>query len=311
MATLAAGAALSGQQTELTFGRQRAVVVEVGGGLRTYGVGGLEVLDGYGEGELRLSGRGQVMVPWPNRLEDGRYEFDGVEYQLPLDEPAARNAIHGLVVWASWRVVEREPHRVVLEHVLHPRDGYPFALSLALEYALAADGLTVRTTATNIGHAACPYGTGAHPYVRLATERVDSLELLIPAETVLWGDERGLPARRAPVAGSELDFRSPRTIGGSVLDHAFTDLRSDAGGTARVVLRDPASATELTVWADSSYPWLMVFTGDSRPDVARRSVAVEPMTCPPNAFRTGEALVRLEPGESHSGAWGITLSADL
>src|SRR6185369_2720708 len=115
------GTAVSGEQTELAYGRQRAVVVEVGGGLRAYSMGGLEVLDVYGDDEVRPSGRGQLMAPWPNRLEDGHYTFDNVEYQLPLDEPEAHNAIHGLVVWASWRVAEREPHRAVLEHLLHPR----------------------------------------------------------------------------------------------------------------------------------------------------------------------------------------------
>jgi aldose 1-epimerase len=49
----------------------------------------------------------------------------------------------------------------------------------------------------------------------------------------------------------------------------------------------------------------MLFTGDPLPDVDRRSLAAEPMTCPPNAFRTGEALIRLEPGRSFTSAWGI------
>jgi galactose mutarotase-like enzyme len=309
MAALAAGTAVSGEQTELAYGRQRAVVVEVGGGLRTYSVGELAVLDGYGEDELRLSGRGQLMAPWPNRLEDGQYTFDGVGYQLPLDEPEAHNAIHGLVVWASWRVVEREPHRAVLEHVLHPRAGYPFALTVGVEYALADDGLTVRTTATNTGTAACPYGTGAHPYLRLGTALVDPLELAVPAETVLRSDDRGLPTRTVPVAGTEFDFRSARPIGGTKIDHGFTGLRRDQDGLARVVLRDPPAGGRLTLWVDAGYSWLMVYTGDSRPDVNRRSIAIEPMTCPPNAFRTGESLVRLEPWASHSASWGIAVEA--
>jgi aldose 1-epimerase len=309
MAALAAGTEVSGEQTELAHGRQRAVVVEVGGGLRTYSVGGLEVLDGYGEDELRLSGRGQLMAPWPNRLEDGRYTFDGVEYQLPLDEPEAHNAIHGLVVWASWRLVEREPHRALLEHVLHPRPGYPFALALRVEYALGDEGLTVRTSATNVGGAACPYGTGAHPYVRLGTALVDSLELAVPADIVLHSDERGLPAGTALVAATELDFRRARPIGRTRIDHGFTGLERDPDGRARATLRDPAAGSALTLWVDAAYSWLMLYTGDPRPDVNRRSIAIEPMTCPPNAFRTSESLVRLEPGASHSASWGIAVEA--
>lgn len=307
MATLAAGTAVSGAQTELVHGRQRAVVVEVGGGLRTYAVGYLAVLDGYGEGELRVSGRGQVMAPWPNRLEDGRYTWDGVDYQLPVDEVAAHNAIHGLAVWASWRVVEQEPHRAVLGHRLLPRDGYPFTVDLRVEYSLGDDGLTVRQTATNLGDAACPYGAGMHPYLRLGTDVVDPLELGLPADTVLRSDERGLPVGTEPV-GAEHDFRDARPIGSTELDHGFTGLLRDADGRARVTLRDPAGAA-LTVWVDEAYSWLMLYTGDPRPDVNRRSIAVEPMTCPPNAFRTGDSLVRLEPGASHAASWGIAVEA--
>jgi aldose 1-epimerase len=79
-------------------------------------------------------------------------------------------------------------------------------------------------------------------------------------------------------------------------------------GLARVELRDPGSGRGLTLWVDETYPYLMLFTGDPLPDVDRRSLAVEPMTCPPNAFRTGESLIRLEPGGSFTSTWGITPS---
>jgi aldose 1-epimerase len=297
----------SGEQVDLVLGEQSAVVVEVGGGLRTYAAGGLELLDGYAIDEMRVSGRGQVMAPWPNRLEDGRYSFDGHDLELPLDEPAAHNAIHGLVRWSSWTVVGREPHRAVLEHLLRPRPGYPFTLELLVEYTLLTEGLTVRTTATNRGDAACPYGAGAHPYIRLGRDVVDPLVLRVPAATVLRSDARGLPTATEPVAGTELDFRTPRAIGGTTIDNAFTDLERDENGLARVELTAPGGEC-VTVWADESYPWLMIFTGDPLPDVNRRSLAVEPMTCPPNAFRTGEALIRLDPGENHVGRWGISPS---
>ena len=132
------------------------MIVEVGGGLRSYSAGGRELLDGYGADEMCASGRGQVLLPWPNRLEDGSYEFEGRRHRLPLTEPDTRTAIHGLVRWASWRVAEHEAHRVVMEHVLHPQPGYPFSLRLGIEYALSEDGLRVRTTATNTGAGALP-----------------------------------------------------------------------------------------------------------------------------------------------------------
>jgi aldose 1-epimerase len=293
----------SGEQVKLSHGDQQAVVVGVGGGLRAYTVGDLPVLDGYGVDEICSSGRGQLLAPWPNRIEDGSYEFEGRMHQLALDEPERRNAIHGLVRWSQWSVAERESHRAVLEHLLNPRPGYPFTLQLRVEYSLADDGLTVRSTATNVGLEACPYGIGAHPYLTAGGGQVDDLELRVPAGTALLSDERSIPVGRKPVEETDLDFQEPKPIGGVELDHCFTDLVRDDDGRARVRVGETA-----TVWVDESYPYLMVFTGDALPDVARRSLAVEPMTCAPNAFRSGEGLVRLEPGQAHEGSWGIAVS---
>ena len=293
----------SGEQFELAFEDQRAVVVELGGGLRTYTVGERSVLEGYGVDEMATGGRGQVLIPWPNRVADGRYDFDGKSHQLPLSEPEHLNAIHGLVRWVSWRPVEREPHGAVLEHVLHPQPGYPFALELRIEYELAGDGLTVRTSATNTGAETCPFGCGAHPYLRAGTETVDDAVLRIPARTALRSDERGIPIGRVEVDGAELDFRVPRLIAESRLDTGFTDLERDEDGVARVALSDPDGAAA-TLWMDESYPYVMVFTGDI-PDVERRGLAIEPMTCPPNALRSGDAVVMLEPGATWAGKWGI------
>jgi aldose 1-epimerase len=296
----------AGEQIELAAADQRAVVVALGGGLRAYSAGGRELLDGYpAEGPI-TSGRGQVLIPWPNRLEDGAYEFDGRRHQLELTEPERGNAIHGLVREAVWTVGEREPHRVVLEHVLRPQPGYPFTLALAVEYTLSESGLRVQTTATNRGPDACPYGSGQHPYLTLGTPTVDSLVLSAPGRTVLIEDERRIPRGREPVDGTAYGFRRPREIGTTTLDDAFTDLVRGTDGHARVELRDPKSRAGLSLWMDESYRYVQLFTGDSLPDVRRRSLAVEPMTCPPNAFRTGEDLVRLEPGATHTSAWGIT-----
>jgi aldose 1-epimerase len=295
----------SGEQIEIAAGDQRAVVVEIGGGLRAYSAGGRELLDGYEADEMCTSGRGQVLLPWPNRLQDGSYEFEGRRHQLELTEPDTRTAIHGLVREAPWTVAEREPNRVVMKLALEAQPGYPFSLALGIEYALSERGLSVRTTAANVGEEACPYGSGAHPYLTTGAETIDSAILRAPGRTVLQSDERGIPVSAESVEGTEYDFRRPRAIEATRLDHAFTDLERGEDGRARVELHDPKHPRGLTLWVDRTYPYLMLFTGDPLPDVARRSLAVEPMTCPPNAFRTGEALVRLEPGESFTSAWGI------
>ena len=298
-------ALLSGEQIELRAGEQRVVVAEVGAGLRSYTVGDQDVLDGYAADELAPSGRGQVLAPWPNRIEDGAHEFGGAQHQLPLNEVEARNAIHGLVRWSAWSASEHSPDRVLLEHTLHPQPGYPFSLALGIEYSLSQDGLRVTSTATNIGPEACPYGFGMHPYLTMGTEKVDELLLRAPGRTVLTTNDRGIPVGSEPVEGTEYDFRRPRPIGTAKLDHAFSDLERGDDGLASVELLNPEDERSLLLWLDDGYRYLQLFTGDPLPDVARRSLAVEPMTCAPNAFRTGDGLLVLEPGEATSSSWGI------
>jgi aldose 1-epimerase len=295
----------TGEQFEIAFEDQRAAVVEVGGGLRTYSVGERQVLDGYDLREIAPSGRGQVLMPWPNRIADGRYEFEGSELQLPIDESAGNCAIHGLVRWSAWEVAEREAHRVVVRHRLHPRPGYPFALELRIEYGLSQEGLKVTTSATNVGVDPCPFGAGAHPYLFTGEPRVDTAVLRLPARRVLDVDEKGVPVGASPVTGTEFDFVDGRAIGRTKLDHCFTDLERDSDGRARVMLRSPEHGTT-TLWADDAYPYVQLYTGDDRPDVDRRSLAVEPMTCPPEAFRSGEGVIVLDPGQAVTAVWGLS-----
>jgi aldose 1-epimerase len=305
MSVTRAAASPTGEQIEISFGDQQAVVVEVGGGLRSYSASGRPVLDGYGSDEMSTSGRGQVLIPWPNRLREGSYAFGDRRHQLALSEPAAGNAIHGLVSWAGWTVAERGPSRVTMRHTLHPQPGYPFSLELSIDYGLSETGLEVRTAATNVGPDACPFGAGAHPYLTLGTATVDPVVLRVPGRTVLHADEHGIPTGSSPVDGTEYDFRTPRRIGATKLDHAFTDLERDEHGIAEVHLQHPDGEAGVALWVDKSFPYLMLYTGDPRPDVNRRSLAVEPMTCPPNAFRSGDDVVVLEPGGSFAASWGI------
>lgn len=299
--------AATGEQIVLRHAGQRAVVVEAGGGLRTYQADGRELLDGYPEQEFATAARGQILIPWPNRLRDGAYEFDGQRHQLPLDEPERSNAIHGLVRWANWRIAERDGDRVRLEYALHPREGFPFALALALEYRLDDDGLTVRTSATNVGTRPCPYGAGAHPYVTVGTDTIDRCTLRAPGSAWMVTDSRLIPTRTEPVAGTDYDFRCERELGATSLDTAFAELERDRRGRARVQLAAPGAGPRVTVWQDAGYKYVMLFTGDAlaEPGRRRRGLGVEPMTCAPNAFQTGQGLITLQPGEGRRDSWGI------
>ncbi|HXE45780.1 MAG TPA: aldose 1-epimerase family protein [Conexibacter sp.] len=298
----------SGEQVELTHGAQRAVVVEVGGGLRRYAVGEWEVLDGYGADERIADGRGQVLIPWPNRLRDGRYEWGGETWQLALTEPDKRNAIHGLVRWLPWRATERAADRVTMACQLHPQPGWPFTLDVEIEYALTDDGLSVRTRTTNLGGDPCPFGAGAHPYLTVGTARLDDTIVQAPGRLRLLADERQIPTgEQQPVEGTPYDFLAPRPLGEVQLDDAFAALARDADGLARVHLSAPDGSRRATLWMDDAYDHLMLFTGDSLPEPSRRrrSLGVEPMTCAPNALQSGAGLRTLAPGETFAGAWGI------
>ncbi len=289
----------TGRQFEISFADQRAWIVEVGGGLRRYTAGDREVVDGYGEDEPCRSGRGQCLIPWPNRIRDGRYEFAGAAQQLALSEPTRQNAIHGLVRWANWTPEKLDADRVVMSYVLHPQPGYPHTLLLSIEYRLDARGLTVETSALNAGPTKCPFGAGAHPYLAPRTGKVDDTVLQAPGRTRLIANERGIPTGAESVAGTEFDFREPHTIGSLRLDTAFTDLERGTDGTARVQFDGT------TLWFGEQYTHLMLFSGDPLPDIARRALAVEPMTCAPNAFQSGDGLLRLAPGASFVARWGI------
>ena len=253
----------SGAQHELRHGDQRAVVVEVGGGLRTYTSGEADVLDGYEPDQRCSGGRGQPLIPWPNRVRDGRYEFDGRAQQLSLTEPEAHNAIHGLVRWANWsaRRSRRPPRRDGARSASSARvAGHPAA---RIDYELGDGGLTVTTTAVNVGASDCPFGMGFHPYLTLGTATVDALILQSPGATYLEADERGIPVGLAAVDGTPLDFRSPRELGPMRLDHGFGDLERDEDGLAWVRIATRGAGRRVALWLDSAYTHLMLFTGDT------------------------------------------------
>lgn len=297
----------TGEQWVIAHGHQEAVVTEVGATLRSYTLGGLDVVDGFGPAEWSHAGRGQVLAPWPNRLGDGKYEWRGVRAQAALDEPALGNAIHGLVRWMPWRLEANAQNVVSLRCSIRPTPGYPWSVELRCEYRLRRDGLVVTTEATGAGDMAAPFGIGFHPYLVAGTGHVDTATLVVPAARTLVLDARSLPTGELQdVAGTELDFRTGRTVGQTRLDTAFTDLARGEDGMARAGLEDPVTGRGVELWADDRYRYFMCYTGDTvEPERRRRAVAVEPMTCPPDAFRSGKDLIVLEPGETWEGSWGL------
>ncbi|MGC4893764.1 aldose 1-epimerase family protein [Micromonospora sp. DT31] len=296
----------SGTQWTISGDGHQAVVVEVGGGLRAYRHDGADYLDGYADDEVCPGSAGQVLAPWPNRIRDGAYSFGDRSFQLDLTEPDRHNALHGLVNWVRWHLVEQSPQSVTVGYDLPPTPGYPWALRLRTRWSVGPDGLRAEHEVTNVCAEPAPFGFSVHPYLQLPKVGVDEMTLRVPARRRVLVDGRLLPVAVSEVAGSEYDFTTAGPIGDLVMDTAFGDVVRDPDGGSAVALGAPDGSAGLRIWADREFGWWQVFTGDTFDgERRRRSVAVEPMTCPPDAFRSGRDLITLEPAQTWRGAWGV------
>ncbi|MDN4474373.1 aldose 1-epimerase family protein [Demequina sp. SYSU T00192] len=296
---------ISGTPITLTHGDQVATLATIGAALRAYTVGGRDVVVPFGADEIAPAFHGMVLAPWPNRLRDGRYDFGGRELQVALTEPGRGTALHGLVCWEDWTVASSTGAEATLTLDLPASPGYPFQLSLAVTYALTDDGLTITTVARNAGTEALPYGVGFHPWFAPGGTPLDECTLQLDASSRVTVDDRLLPADVVPVDG-DFDLRTPRDLPGVAFDDAWVDPILDADGRSWARL-GWADGSTVEIWADSEATAWQICTGDEVPGVKRAGVAIEPMSCIADAFRTGDHLVTLEPGATHALTWGMRL----
>lgn len=290
-------------------GGYAAVVLGLGATVRELSYDGRPLVVGFDPDEDMPNFRGAFVAPWPNRIADGRYRFDGVEYHLPINEPERGTALHGLVFDVPWSAVKHTPDTLILGCTIEPTAAYPFTLTLEARFSVDSRGFRTDVAATNTGIRRAPYGVCPHPYLVGGHSPLDEWLLELPASTVLAvTPDRLLPVVKAQVAGTAFDFRSIRAIGNVQIDHAFTDIARDADGNAIVRVIDPVHGTGTAMVWDASCPWVQIHTADlpGKPETTRLGLAVEPMTCPPEAFNTGEDLVVLQSGETHRTGWTIT-----
>jgi aldose 1-epimerase len=301
----------AGDQFPIAHGGSAAVITQVGATLRSYTVGEQRVIDGFGADERATDGRGQLLAPWPNRLTDGRYRYGSHDCQAPLNEPSRHDAIHGLLRWLDWSPVAHDPASVTMSCAVRPQPGYEWQLDLDVTYTLDPEGLTVTLRASNADVERAPFGAGFHPYVTLGSTSIDGLELAVPAARYLDPDSPGDHPVMAPVAATPWDFTQPRRIGATRLDTAFGELIRGDDRRAVSRLHDPSGGRSVELWVDEAYPYLMVYTADQvgQPERRRTAVAIEPMTCPPDALRSGMDLIELDPGETWQGSWGLRPTA--
>ena len=290
-------------------GGYTAVVLGLGAAVRELTHDGRPLVVGFGAQEAMPNFRGAFVAPWPNRIEDGRYTFDGADYELPINEPERGTALHGLVFDVPWSLVEHTGSSVTLACVIEPVAAYPFEVALEVRFSVSGEGFRTDVTAVNTGGRRAPYGVCPHPYLVAGPSPLDAWVLELPATTVLTvTPDRLLPVAKEAVAGTPFDFRTAHTLGDVQIDHAFTDLERDDAGRAMVRVTDPAHGTGTAMVWDESCPWVQIHTADLplKPESTRLGLAVEPMTCPPDAFNTGEDLIVLEPGETHRTGWTIS-----
>ncbi|CAG4931722.1 MULTISPECIES: aldose 1-epimerase family protein [Acidithrix] len=296
----------SGNQATISFGDQKVTTTSVGGGLRRYTKDETEVVEGFEENSIADSTRGQTMIPWPNRIRGARYHWAGKAYQLDLSEARNNNAIHGLTRWQNFELVRSTQESVTYELFLPPTTSWPFMLLCQIRYDIGEAGLRVETTIKNIGDTPAPLATGAHPYISLFGEKIDQLKLQSPAHSYFEKDDQAIPIAKKEVEDTIYDFRKNKKIASVALDHTFSDIDRDKDGLARITLSNDTDS-KTTLWMDESYQYLQLYSGDTLPDAKRRrhSIAIEPMSAPPDAFNSGVDLIKLEPEETKSFTWGI------
>jgi aldose 1-epimerase len=294
---------LTDREWPLVYGEHRAVVNARGGALRSYQVGSAGVVDGWADDELPPAFNGAVLAPWPNRIRDGRWTFAGSQHALPVNETDRQNALHGLAIWTDWQLLGHRAASITLSCRIPAQPGYPFDLRLQVSWSLTDAGLRCELAAENTGSRPAPFGVATHPFVGFEEHRVDELTLTVPARRALRTDDRLLPV---DLVDADPRLTTGLPLAGIELDTAFTGLLAEPDGGSRVRLR--SESAELIVWADRNFGWWQVYTADRFPagdDRIRRSLAVEAMTCGPDAFNTGQDVIVLAPGEGWQGSWGI------
>lgn len=307
--------AVSGRQYELRAGPYAVHVASVGASLRALRYHDRDLVVPFAAAELRPAYRGATLAPWPNRVVDGRYRVGGVEHQLPLTEPGRGHALHGLATWLDFEPRRITTHHLTLVATVQPQAGYPWRIDLEVTYEAGADGVTQRLTAINRSAVPAPVGLGPHPYLCVGSGVVDDWVLELPADQVLLVDDRLAPTtlRDVTIDPARFDFRRPRPVGDVEIDHAFTGLVRADDGRATVRLLDASGSGVAMSW-DGACPWVQIHTADLPGGTStpghRCGLAVEPMTCAPDAFNadryahdTGLALVA--PGRALSAAWSI------
>ncbi|MEO8095581.1 MAG: aldose 1-epimerase family protein [Pseudolysinimonas sp.] len=292
----------------LTRDRVRAEIGTVAARLRAVSVDGVALTEPADGDDIPPFCSGIALAPWPNRVRDARWSLDGGTQQLDITEPDRGSALHGLLQFTDYEVLEQTPDAVTLGAFIAPQHGWPFALDTWVRYALEPDGITVTHGVRNRSAQRSPWASGTHPFVRVGDTPVEQLVLTAPAASYFEVDDRLNPTAESPVT-ADVDLRGGRVVGELSLDTAYGALEhaSPANGRGESAWLDAPDGARTTVWQDLDWGYLQVFTTSlfPRSDGLGTAVAIEPMTAPPDALNSGQGLIWVEPGATWEGCWGL------
>ncbi len=293
----------------LTHGDWQLVTAPYGASMRGLSHGGAEVVTGYTGAAGKVGGQGDVLIPFPGRVTEGRYTFEGQTLQMDKNDSEGPNAIHGFVRKKIWDSAATETEAVYTTEIGESDNpGYPFALRVRVAYSLSDTGLTVSFAIENAGKTPAPVAAGFHPYFTVGSALINADTLHLPFSSYLEYKNLVPTGRVLPVSGTPFDFQQPRPIGETVLNTCFLQPQRDADGLLRVRLSDAETQKSVTVWMDAAFDYVVLYSGDPLPDGhSRRALAIEPMTCGSDAFNHPSwGLAALAPGETLAGSWGVS-----
>lgn len=301
--------AVTGEQHRLHHtgpnGEVVATITALAAGIRELRVGGVDLVETFPETTIAPMGCGIVLVPWPNRVRDGKWVLDGKTQQLDVTEASTGNASHGLLRNTGYTPRERSDGAVELGAEVFPQHGYPFHLDTSVRYELVDDGLTVTHTIVNRSAAAAPVAVGTHPYLAFGGVPTEELVLTVDAGTWFETDEQLVPIAEHPVDGTPNDLREGVLVGEIDLNVGLGGVPS--GGSAHRLTAPDGRFVEL--WADDQFPFVQVYTPHDFPKATGKgiAVAIEPMSAPAGALNSGQGLRWLAQDKSWTLTWGIRI----
>ena len=288
-----------------------AQISRVGAALRYLSIDGAELVQSGDVDSLSPFCEGVIMSPWPNRIDGGKWTYQGRILELPINLHNQQNANHGLLMEHHYEVLAQTESSVTLGALIHARLGYPFNVQTSVTYELVEGGLRISHTAENLSTADAPYALGGHPYFKIAGVDTEDLFLRSDAATVLVVDDRQIPTGTMPTAHSRFDMRSGVRVGDNFYDHDFTDLPRDSDGLAHTYLTAP-DGRGFDIWQDENFKHVVIFTPDfyfaNLGDAKRFACAIEPQTSGPNSFNSGQDLIWLKQGQKFSATWGVNFN---